>query len=233
MEIDEKLLDVPTSTLLKTSKAMHDLITDAQGEIASKISYAVTPDLPIQPVTAESPLGTLQINNLLRYITINHPGPGSITHTATIYYQDGTTSVSSTQTNWFYNNAGTAWSYIFDNPHIDKIVSYVETSGGTSASRVRCILNGPQEYEFQLPSNISSPGRYFVSVATSNPPLMGNYECTLVSASNEIIDSSIDGIFNIKSIPAKVKVRLFPSNIAPASRSHEGSIHTIRITKIN
>jgi hypothetical protein len=232
-EIDENLLDVPTSALLKTSKAMHDLITDANGAITSKISYAVSPNLPIQPTTAESPLGSLQINNLLRYITINHPGPGGYTHTATIHYQDGTTSVSSTQTNWFYNANGEGWSFIFDNPHIEKIVTSVETSGGTSASRVICILNGPQEYEFQLPSNISSPGRYFVSVATSNPQLMGNYECSLVSLSNEIIGSATDGILNTKSIPTKVKVRLFPSNVDPASRSHVGSIKWIRVTKIN
>ena len=232
-EIDETLLDVTTLSLLKTSKSVHDLLTEANGQITSKLSYLVSPNLPIQPVTTESPLGSIEINSLLRYVTINNPGPGAFTHTAVINYADGTPSVSMTKNQWYYNLDGSSfWTFVFDNPHPNKIVSSVQTSGGDSKSTFKCVLNGPQDYEFPLPSNLAETGRFFVSVATSNPQLMGNFSCSLLSSDNEIISSSNNGILLVQEKPSKVKVTLFPSNFDPVSRSHVGIINSIRITRV-
>ena len=233
MHIDESQLSVSTNSLLNACKATHDLIT-AQTDLNAPQAgntYAFNPNLLIQPVVSLSFPGTTQINSLVRYVMIDNPGPGVYTHSATIHYADGTNSVTKTEDDWFYHANGQGNTFKLHNPYLDKTVSSIDVSGGNQNSSSTCVLNGPQTFGFDLPSKLKVPGRFFISVSTTNSTLMGNIVSQILTQDGGVIMQSDNGtVYTGGVTPAKIKLILYPSNADPASENHTGNINIIRVT---
>lgn len=113
------------------------------------------------------------------------------------------------------------------------MVSTIETSvsGSSASEKAMFVLNDFQDFKFELPENLRTPGKFLVAVGTEDSSLMGNYYCEFVSSSGEVMSSSNNGYIFTDVAPLELGLRLYPSNIDPTSRSHAGKITEIRITR--